>query len=590
MKKIFLRRVVVLIVILCMCTVNIAYIPLSGEMTASAVAISATQTYVDENGDIRFQYYETDIDYVIQINIEELEWLCDSGILEEWYSEKGSIYVEIFVYRKGYVIPKEFINTMKRLNCMAYCFVKVGQEQYDWGLRVGTFWAKEDFSPYVTFSIPEQYADVYEENTRYVQLETRYNPYLSGFQGTISITSFCYEGRQYTTAEYFRDFFQRYSVDDIVEETNIGKHYSYRDYGSLIGKNRYPGEIGYFHISEFDADGKKKTSWKEDIWDYYVVGNGSTYATIEVWQLQTNLEGGTFVLSDAASIAEEQSLEPISSATPELTVSEEPAPTVSPDSTDAPAATKSPVPTQTTEPTTSPEPTMSDQSGVMTTNTPEPTQSPEPIMVVKQTPQPDKTISTPQTGRITNFTGAVTKDNNIKLKWSGDIPKEASKLVLYRKVSGGSSFNKIKILSLSKRKYTDKKAGKGKKYIYKLLCVDSTGKSMKSMKAISPAVSVPYFKAPKVKLSAVNQGGERYLKIRVGRYSGKYAEIYLSQDGKTYKKVPLKKLSIYRYHRQFLLRYQKSMGKVYCKIRTWENKKGKKRYSQYSAVKKIKLN
>lgn len=603
MKKTFLRRMVMIILIFCICAAHTTYFPLSQDRLAAADARPVSKPYYDEEGEYRFQYYDDEVVYRIQINIEELEWLSASGVMEKLYAEQGSLYVEIFAYRKGYVIPKEFINTMNRLRCGAYCFVKIGEEGYDWGLSPSSYFAEQDFSPYVTFSVPERYSDAYEEGTKYVQLQTQYDSEKSGFQAKLSIASFCLGGTKYTTSDYFQDFFERYSVDEIVEVDNDWRNYSYNLHNSVHGNTGYPEEIGYFHMTEFDDDGVKKRHWKEYNWVYRVniVYPALTFANLEVHQMN-NLAGGTFVLSDAAPITNANTYEPTPSPTPALTVSESPSPTPAP--TDSPALTATPAPSNFPESTTTPIPSGTvppmespDSSETLqSTESPDPSESlppmksPDPSVAVLQTAPPKQNISEPQTGSLKKLTGMVTKDNKIKLKWSSNIPQGASKLVLYRKDSGKRSYVKIKNLSLSKRNYLDKKTDKGEKYTYKLLCVDSSDKCMKSMKAVSPTISVPYFAAPKMKLAAVSQDGERYLRVKISRYRGKYAEIYLSQNGKTYKKVPLKNLSISRYDGQFLLSYQKSMGQVYCKVRTWTVKKGKKKYSHYSAVKKIKLN
>lgn len=640
MKKIFLRRTIMIVLIFCMCAANIAYFPPSKATLAAADTIPVSKPYYDEEGEYRFRYYDDEVLYRIQIDIEELEWLSASGVMEKLYAEEGSLYVEIFVSRKGYVIPKEFINILNKLRCNAYCFVKIGEEEYDWGLSPSTSFAEQDFSPYVTFSAPERYAAAYDESTKYVQLQTQYDIEKSGFQAMISIASFCMGGKKYKTSDYFQDFFQYYSIEDIVEVNDDWRDYGYRLHNIMQGSDYYPEEIGYFHITEFGDDGVKKRHWKECEWTYHVntVYSSLTFANLELHQLN-HLIGGSFVLSDADSIADAGPYEPSTGQAPDLSASASPSPAEipNPDETLPPAeipapgtfpessATPSPsgmlppvestapgetlqpvestTPGETLQPIETPDsgetlpPTETPDSGGMLppTETPNPsetlppTELPKPAGAASQTSSPKQNVSGLQTGSLKKLTGTVTKDNKIKLKWNSHIPQGASKLVLYRKASEEQSYVKLKKLSLSQKNYLDKKTDKGKKYTYKLLCIDSSGKYMESMKAVSQTIAVPYFEAPKMKLSAVTQDGEKYLKVKVSQYSGRYAEIYLSRDGKTYKKVVLKKSSISRYNGQFLLSYQKSMGKIYCKVRTWSVKKGKKRYSHYSDVKKIKL-
>ncbi len=99
-------------------------------------------------------------------------------------------------------------------------------------------------------------------------------------------------------------------------------------------------------------------------------------------------------------------------------------------------------------------------------------------------------------------------------------------------------------------------------------------------------------KKPVIRLSKGRTSlGKKCVRIKVKKYAGKYAEIYIRQKKGKFIKVKLSKKnsSIARNKKVFKLTYSKGGTVLYCKVRTYKLVKKKKRYSAYSKVKKIKL-
>lgn len=85
--------------------------------------------------------------------------------------------------------------------------------------------------------------------------------------------------------------------------------------------------------------------------------------------------------------------------------------------------------------------------------------------------------------------------------------------------------------------------------------------------------------------------GEKCIRIKLKKYKGKYVEVYVRQKNGKYVKVKLKKNKshIKKNNSLVKLTYSKGGSTLYCKVRTYKLVKGKKKYSYFSKVKKIRL-
>ena len=96
---------------------------------------------------------------------------------------------------------------------------------------------------------------------------------------------------------------------------------------------------------------------------------------------------------------------------------------------------------------------------------------------------------------------------------------------------------------------------------------------MRSRAVTSERIRIPDYAAPTVSYATEITPGKNYLKIKLKKYKGQYLEIWMKKNG----------IVVFR------LSYTKRKGSVYCKVRTWEIKNGKKKYSAYTELKRIRL-
>ena len=78
------------------------------------------------------------------------------------------------------------------------------------------------------------------------------------------------------------------------------------------------------------------------------------------------------------------------------------------------------------------------------------------------------------------------------------------------------------------------------------------------------------------------------MQVGVSECSGSYVEVYFKRQGQSYVKVPLKNKKIAFYNGKLRFSY-KTKSLLYCKVRTYQLKKGKKYYSAFSKERTIQL-
>ena len=138
-----------------------------------------------------------------------------------------------------------------------------------------------------------------------------------------------------------------------------------------------------------------------------------------------------------------------------------------------------------------------------------------------------------------------------------------------------------------KTTWLDKKTQKGKKYRYQVFaCRQENNTLLRSGVTESKWIETAYYSAPKVAYKTENADGKRYLKLTLQKYRGDHIDIVLRKNGK---EQIIKLHSISKYHGVFRFSYTRTGDFMYCKVRTWENRSGKKRFSEYTKMKKIKL-
>ena len=175
-----------------------------------------------------------------------------------------------------------------------------------------------------------------------------------------------------------------------------------------------------------------------------------------------------------------------------------------------------------------------------------------------------------------------TKNNQVRLNWEN----VADTYQIWR--SKGSN-QKYQLLTQINRQtsYVDTKVQGGKTYYYKIVAITEDGSvgNLETSKEVK--VTMDWLRKPVIKVKNGKKGNNRYIEIKVLRYTGKYAQIQVKKS-KKYRKISIGKKSISSYKGKYRLRYSKRGMTLWLRVRTWKKMDGKKRYSAYSKTVKIK--
>lgn len=187
---------------------------------------------------------------------------------------------------------------------------------------------------------------------------------------------------------------------------------------------------------------------------------------------------------------------------------------------------------------------------------------------------------------VAGFRGKSNSNKSVTLTWKKN--SHVTGYCIYRSLKKSSDYRAIQKCTAQATKFRDQKCKPGKKYYYRIRAVyQQNGKSCQG-KASQCVVKLPHLKNPTFRLSkGKNDFGEKYLQITMGKYGGKYVDVYLKKADGHYKKAAMASHKIAAYRDKIRFTYRRSGVKYWCKIRTYKIVKGKKRYSGYSKVKKI---
>lgn len=189
-----------------------------------------------------------------------------------------------------------------------------------------------------------------------------------------------------------------------------------------------------------------------------------------------------------------------------------------------------------------------------------------------------------QIAKVKKLVVSSAKDGNLRITWNASGQNIC--YGIYRRDGQKSGYKKLAVVT-GKTTWLDKKIQKGKKYRYQIFaCRQENNTLLRSGVTVSKWIETAYYSAPKVTYKTENADGKRYLKLTLHRYRGDHIDIVLRKNGK---EQIIKLHSISKYHGVFRFSYTKTGNFMYCKVRTWENRSGKKRFSEYTDMTKIKL-
>lgn len=188
---------------------------------------------------------------------------------------------------------------------------------------------------------------------------------------------------------------------------------------------------------------------------------------------------------------------------------------------------------------------------------------------------------------LNNFGVEYADEKKVVLKW--ETVEDAFKYVLCRSEKKNGVYEQIAELAESKKSYTDKSVQRGKTYYYKLFVKNEN--SMNNVIADSRVlkVTIDELCQPTIKLSrGTTSNGQKYVQIRLKKSEGKYAQIWM-KDKKVFQRLKVKEKTIQSYKRKYRLSYKVGGKTLFFKVRTYRIENGKKVYSKYSKVMKIKI-
>lgn len=244
---------------------------------------------------------------------------------------------------------------------------------------------------------------------------------------------------------------------------------------------------------------------------------------------------------------------------------------------------------QTTLPEPSPEETLPPE--VTETILPEVSTSPTPTESEK--PKTSASPAVPSQTNISNVSNQVTNNqvqiqnvttNYIQLTWKAQGDCEYH---IYRSKKKAGVYQCVKIVK-GGGTYKDHQAKRGQTYYYKIMAVNADG-SHTSLDEIKPIkVTAAWLMKPVISAKKGVYNGRKGVQITLKKYQGKYAVIEGKWGGK-YKKIPIRQGTIKSYKAKYRLAYGSQKGTISLRIRTWEKINGKKRYSAYSNVVRLKV-
>lgn len=322
------------------------------------------------------------------------------------------------------------------------------------------------------------------------------------------------------------------------------------------------------------------------------------------------------IIDPRITLAPQFSFPSVPAATPSPT--EIPAPAVSPTTTPDQAASTTEVPGPAVSPATTPD------QAAFTTEVPGPAVSPTqiplpaarrpetPVPAVSPTTTPDQaastteisfgkpsvsqalpeatgqnTASSPKPLKLTLRKTVADKSGGIRIVWNCN--KRCDGYQIYRASGQKKSFRLITTLNMTKRNkyfsqaktakticstYIDTTVKPNRSYYYKIVPCTLQGSSRTSGNSSNTRKAVSRLMAPVLTVQRrKNSAGQRYLHIKLRRYQGRYADIYIRKNHKKYTLLQLRNDNIRQQKAAFDLHYTFRKATIAVKLQTFQTKK-----------------
>ena len=193
-------------------------------------------------------------------------------------------------------------------------------------------------------------------------------------------------------------------------------------------------------------------------------------------------------------------------------------------------------------------------------------------------------VESSRIAKVKKITVSTVKDGSLQITWKASAQNTC--YGIYRQEGTKGKYKKLAVVT-GKTTWLDKKTQKGKKYRYQIFaCREQNNSLIRSGVTESRWIETAYFAAPRVSYKIENMDGKRYLKLTLQKYRGDHIDIVLQKNGK---EQIIRLHPISKYQGVFRFSYTKTGKNMYCKVRTWEKRSGRKRFSAYTDMKKITL-
>ena len=322
------------------------------------------------------------------------------------------------------------------------------------------------------------------------------------------------------------------------------------------------------------------------------------------------------IIDPRITLAPQLSFPSAPAATPSPT--EIPAPAVSPTTTPDQAASTTEIPDPAVSPATTPDQAASTTevpgSAVSPTQIPLPAaRRPEtPVPAVSPTTTPDQaastteipslkssvsqtlpeatgqnTASSPKPLKLTLRKTVADKSGGIRVVWNCN--KRCDGYQIYRASGQKKPFRLITTLNITKRNkyfsqaktakticstYIDTTVKPNRSYYYKIVPCTLQGSSRTSGNSSNTRKAVSRLMAPVLTVQRrKNSAGQRYLHIKLRRYQGRYADIYIRKNHKKYTLLQLRNDNIRQQKAAFDLHYTFRKATIAVKLQTFQTKK-----------------
>lgn len=273
---------------------------------------------------------------------------------------------------------------------------------------------------------------------------------------------------------------------------------------------------------------------------------------------------------------------------PEETLPPEVTETIPPAASQSPGVSSGSQPGESAKPETSTTPKPKESAKPETSASPSASASAKP-----ENPGSTIQLPVPSQTNISNISNQVTNNqvqiqnvntNYIQLTWKAQGDCEYH---IYRSKKKAGVYRCVKVIK-GGGSYKDRQAKRGQTYYYKIMTVNADGSHV-SLDEIKPIkVTAAWLVKPVISVKKGVYNGRKGVQITLKKYQGKYALIEGKWSGK-YKKIPIRKGTIKSYKAKYRLAYGSQRGTISLRVRTWEKTGGKKRYSAYSNVVKMKV-